>query len=102
MKVGAIPLAIYRYGDILVSGLHRRTFGCYKCCPQATLLVIRLCDAGPDPTKPFLELVGVYPVIGGFAQLNVQNVLGKAQTADAALHFYPGDPLNSVSIPLHS
>ena len=63
MKVGAIPLAIYRYGDGLVSGLHRRTFGCYKCCPQATLLVSRLCDAGPDPTKPFLELVGVYPVI---------------------------------------
>ena len=49
--------------------------------------------AGPDPIKPVLNLVGVYPVVNGFAQLNLQDVRGKAQTADQALHVFPGDSL---------
>lgn len=56
--------------------------------------------AGPDPTKPVLNLVGVYPVVNGFAQLNLQDVRGKAQTADQALHVFPGDSLLQFPSPL--
>ena len=48
-------------------------------------------DAGPDPRQPVLKLVGVYPVVDGYAQLNLQDLEGKAQTGEQALHVFPGD-----------
>ena len=48
-------------------------------------------DAGPDPRQPVLKLVGVYPVVNGYAQLNLQELEGKGQTGEQALHVYPGD-----------
>ena len=59
---------------------------CYAVCERAAVS-----DAGPDPRQPVLKLVGVYPVVNGFAQLNLQDLKGKGQTGKQALHVYPGD-----------
>ena len=66
---------------------------------QAYSVVSSVFDAGPDPKQPVLKLVGVYPVVDGYAQLNLQDVLGNAQTGDEALHAFPGDPLPEHFIP---
>ncbi|CAL5222784.1 g5197 [Coccomyxa viridis] len=50
----------------------------------------------PFSKQPLLKLVGVYPVVNGFAQLNLQDVHGKAQTADRALHVFPGSMLSRL------
>lgn len=46
----------------------------------------------PDPKQPVLKLVGVYPVVDGYAQLNLQDV----QTGVEALHAFPGSLLNKL------
>ena len=58
----------------------------YAVCERAAVS-----DAGPDPRQPVLKLVGVYPVVNGYAQLNLQELEGKGQTGEQALHVYPGD-----------
>ncbi|CAL5226926.1 g9804 [Coccomyxa viridis] len=43
-----------------------------------------------DSGKPEWRLLGVYPVVDGFAQLNLKDVKGKAKTGDTALYIAPG------------
>lgn len=46
---------------------------------------------GSCPKQPVWKLVGVYPVVDGFAQLDLKAVEGKGQTEDTALYIVPGE-----------
>ena len=43
-----------------------------------------------DPLHPGLKLVGVYPVIGGWALMNLEQVAGKGQDCSSPLYVMLG------------
>lgn len=61
------------------------------------LLVRGMSSAGPDLGTHKLELLGVYPVIDGFAQLNLQQLANKGKARFSPLYVMPGGHLQCFS-----
>ena len=101
-KTDPVEVALYESGlPFVQSHLVKSLASCLKACVCMRLRIKMPCSAvceraavtgaGPDPRQPVLKLVGVYPVVNGYAQLNLQELKGKGQTGEQALHVYPGD-----------
>ncbi len=58
---------------------------------DTVLLVRGFSHTGPDPGTRKLVLVGAYPVIGGFAQLNLDQLAGKGKTSSNPMYIVPGE-----------
>ncbi|CAL5225839.1 g8621 [Coccomyxa viridis] len=52
----------------------------------------------PDPGTRKLVLVGAYPVIGGFAQLNLDQLAGKGKTSSNPMYIVPGGGLTLLKL----
>lgn len=59
--------------------------------PVVYLLVRGSAAAGPDARPCKLVLVGVYPVVDGYAQVDMKEMANKGQSCFSPLYIVPGE-----------